>query len=76
MNASDAFSAATSAAKAVSAALEDRPLEAVGHALDAAIALAPDGDLAPFLTEAGIRRAKAIKEIADAAKFGPLGGGE
>jgi len=70
----DQKQAAMSGAKAIAAALEGDKLAAVGHALDAAVALMPVEDLAEQLTEAAIRRQKAIKAIADAAKFGPLGG--
>lgn len=74
MNESDLKSAAQSGLQAVASALEGDVPATVGHALDTALALVPAEDLAPYLTEAGVRRAKAIKEIADAAKFGPLGG--
>lgn len=74
MNESDLKAAAKSGVQAVAAALEGDVPAAVGHALDTALALVPAEELAPFLTEAGIRRAKAIKEIADLATFGPLGG--
>jgi len=61
------------AAQAVQAALQNRPLDAVAHALDAALAFVPAEDLAPFLTEAAIRQVKAAKAVGDLAKFGPDG---
>lgn len=78
MNAPDTaqiITAAAHAAQAVQAALNKDPIAAVGHALDAALVFVPAEDLKPYLTEAAIRRAKAIKAAGDLAKFGPDGQG-
>lgn len=74
-NSSQIIQAAGHAAQAVSAALQNRPLEAVGHALDAAMVFVPAEDLKPYLTAAAVRRAKTIKAAGDLAKFGPDGQG-
>jgi len=71
----DVLQAALAAARATQSALSGDALGAVGHALDAALALVPHDELAPHLTKASIRRAKYMKDAADLAKFGPDGQG-
>lgn len=73
MTGAEAQVAASSAAKAVTSALEGDALGAVGHALDTALVLMPAEELFKALTDADVRRAKQIKAIADAAKFSIIG---
>ncbi len=73
LNTNDILNAAKSAMKAGDAALSGKPFESVGHALDAVMALVPYEELSQHLEAAAVRRAKAIKEIADEAKFGNEG---
>lgn len=73
LNTEDVLNATKSAMKAADAALSGKPFEAVDHALDAVLALVPYEDLSKHLDAAAVRRGKAIKNIADDAKFDEQG---
>ena len=64
--------AAGKAARAVLAALDGKPIEAVRYAVDAALDLVPVDDLRQMLTDEAVRRQNAIADIAEEAKFGTL----
>ena len=65
----DFFKAAASAAQAVVAALDSRPLEAARHAVDTALELLPREEVAQLLTSQAIARQNALADLAEALKF-------
>jgi hypothetical protein len=72
MSPEEALRAAASAAQSVMAAHDGRYVDAARHAIDAALELVPADEAAKLLDEAAIRRANAIADAVEAAKFGNL----
>jgi hypothetical protein len=68
----EALKAAASAAQSVMAAHDGRYADAARHAIDAALELVPADEAQKLLDAASIRRANAIADAAEAAKFGGL----
>lgn len=72
MTPKEALKAAAHAAQAVMAAQDGRPIDAARHAIDAALELVPDDEARRLLDDAALRRANAIADAAEAAKFNKL----
>lgn len=72
MSPEEALRAAAHAAQAVMAAHDGRPVDAARHAIDAALELVPADEAKDILDAAAVRRANAIADAAEAAKFGNL----
>jgi hypothetical protein len=72
MSPQEALRAAASAAQSVMAAHDGRYVDAARHAIDAALELVPADEARELLDAAQIRRANAIADAAEAAKFGAL----
>jgi hypothetical protein len=70
MNPNEGLSAVANAAQAVIAVHDGRPIDAARHAIAAALDLVPKDVAEKLLTEEAIRRANAIADLMERAKFG------
>lgn len=72
MSPEEVLKAASYAAQAVMAAHDGRYVDAARHAIDAALELVPADEAKGLLDAAAVRRANAVADAAEAAKFGSL----